>query len=36
MHEFKKVEFAQMVKLNIKTDEDISPEIRDIINEIKK
>lgn len=36
MHEFKKVEFAKMVKLNIKTDEDISPEIRDIINEIKK
>lgn len=36
MHEFKKVEFAQMVKLNIKTDEDISPEIRDIIDEIRK
>lgn len=36
MHEFKKVEFAQMVKLNIKTDADISPEIRDIIEEIRK
>ncbi len=36
MHEFKKVEFAQMVKINIKTDEDISPEIRDIIDEIRK
>ena len=36
MHEFKKVEFAQMVKLNIKTDSDISPEIRDIIDEIRK
>lgn len=35
MHEFKKVEFAQMVKKNIKTDADISDEIGEIINEIK-
>ena len=35
MHEFKKVEFAQMVKKNIETDADISEEIREIINEIK-
>lgn len=36
MHEFKKVEFAQMVKRNIKTEADISPEVIDIIEEIKK
>ena len=36
MHEFKKVEFAQMVKRNILTDADISPEIRTIVEEIKK
>lgn len=35
MHEFKKVEFAQMVKKNIKTNADISNEICEIINEIK-
>lgn len=35
MHEFKKVEFAQMVKKNIKSQKDISPEISEIINEIK-
>lgn len=35
MHEFKKVEFAQMVKKNIETENDISDEIREIINEIK-
>lgn len=35
MHEFKKVEFAQMVKRNIKSIEDVSPEIIDIIDEIK-
>ena len=35
MHEFKKVEFAQMVKENIKTEEDISPEILEIIEEIR-
>lgn len=35
MHEFKKVEFAQMVKKNIKTNADISDEICEIINEIK-
>lgn len=36
MHEFKKVEFAQMVKRNILTDADISPEIRTIVEETKK
>ena len=35
MHEFKKVEFAKMVKLNIKTEQDISSEILEIIEEIK-
>ena len=35
MHEFKKVEFAQMVKRNIISETDISSEIRDIIDEIK-
>ena len=35
MHEFKKVEFAQMVKKNITTNADISDEICEIINEIK-
>lgn len=34
MHEFKKVEFAQMVKKNIKHEEDISPEVVEIIDEI--
>lgn len=36
MHEFKKVEFAQMIKRNIKTKSDITPEVLDIIEEIKK
>lgn len=36
MHEFKKVEFAQMVKKNILSAADISVEIRDIIDEIKE
>lgn len=35
MHEFKKVEFAQMIKKNIKSDKDISPEVTKIIQEIK-
>lgn len=35
MHEFKKVEFAQMVKKNIKSDEDISPEVVEIIDKIR-
>lgn len=35
MHEFKKVEFAQMVKKNIKHKEDISPEVVEIIDEIR-
>ena len=35
MHEFKKVEFAQMVKKNIKHEEDISPEVVEIIDEIR-
>lgn len=35
MHEFKKVEFAQMVKQNIESQLDISAEIKDIIEEIK-
>lgn len=34
MHEFKKVEFAQMVKRNITSGDDISPEIRNLIEEI--
>lgn len=36
MHEFKKAEFARMVKNNITGMEDISSEIREIINEIKR
>lgn len=35
MHEFKKSEFAQMVKENLASDADISPEIAEIIKEIK-
>jgi len=35
MHEFKKVEFAKMVKQNILTDKDISPENRIIIEELR-
>ncbi len=36
MHEFKKVEFAQMVKTNITSSSDVSTEIKNIIEEIKK
>lgn len=36
MHEFKKAEFAQLVKKNIKDSSDISQEIREIIDEIKQ
>lgn len=35
MHEFKKAEFARMIKTKINSKEDISPEIDTIINEIK-
>lgn len=35
MHEFKKAEFARMIKENIKTQDDISSEIEAIIEEIK-
>lgn len=35
MHEFKKVEFAKIVKINIQNELDISPEIRAIIEEIR-
>lgn len=34
-HEFKKAEFAQLVKSHISTDEDLSDEIKSIINELK-
>ncbi len=36
MHEFKKSEFAVMVKKNLNTANDISPEIKDIISELEK
>ena len=36
MHEFKKVEFAQMVRENISSKTDLTPEITGIIEEIKK
>ena len=36
MHEFKKVEFANMVKKYIKNKNDISPEIKQIIDEVGK
>ena len=36
MHEFKKVEFSQIVKQNIKSKSDITPEITEIINQIKE
>jgi hypothetical protein len=36
MHEFKKVEFAQMVKKNIIFPDDITPEIRAVIEEIRE
>lgn len=35
LHEFKKVEFSKSVKKNIKNDDDISPEIKCIIDEIR-
>lgn len=35
LHEFKKVEFAQMVKNNINSPADISDEIAEIVNEIR-
>lgn len=35
MHEFKKSEFAQMVRKNLTSKEDVSPEIQDIISKIK-
>ena len=35
LHDFKKVEFAQMVKNNINSSADISEEIAEIVNEIK-
>jgi lysophospholipase len=35
LHEFKKAEFAKLVRENIISSEDISPEIESIINEIK-
>jgi len=34
-HEFKKAEFAQLVKSHISTEEDLSDEIKSIINELK-
>lgn len=34
LHEFKKAEFAELVKLNLKDESDISEEIREIINEL--
>lgn len=33
-HEFKKAEFAQLIRDHVKHNEDISPEIREIVNEI--
>lgn len=36
LHEFKKAEFAQLVRLNITGVEDISEEIREIISELSK
>ena len=35
LHEFKKADFAQLVKENINSEEDISEEINEIIKEIK-
>ena len=34
-HEFKKAEFAQLIKSHVNCEEDISDEIREIIFEIK-
>ena len=36
LHEFKKAEFAQRVKQQIKTDKDISDELRVIVKEIAR
>ena len=35
LHEFKKAEFAKLIKMNINENEDISDEIRNIIDELK-
>ena len=35
LHEFKKAEFAQMVKENLRSEEDVSSEIKELISEIK-
>ena len=35
MHEFKKAEFAQIVKKNLNSKDDVSTEIADIIRKIK-
>jgi predicted ATP-dependent endonuclease of OLD family len=35
MHEFKKAEFAQMVRKNLRSEEDVSSEIKELISEIK-
>ena len=34
-HEFKKAEFAQLVKSHISCDEDLSDEIKNVINELR-
>ena len=34
LHEFKKAEFAKLVRENVLAEQDISPEIKDIIEEI--
>ena len=34
-HEFKKAEFAQLVKKNITSEDDVSEEFRNIIEELK-
>lgn len=36
MHEFKKVEFAQMVKKNIQSEKDLSQEVVNVVDEIKQ
>ena len=35
LHEFKKAEFAQLVKNNISGEEDLSQEIKEIFSELK-
>ncbi len=35
MHEFKKAEFANLVKNNLRAEQDVTPEIKEIIEEIK-